>query len=37
MGKVSLERIKEYDIERVLVEMSSIYDYYLKKNEKKRG
>lgn len=30
MGKVSLERIKEYDIEKVLAEMSSIYDYYLK-------
>jgi len=33
MGKVSLERIKEYDIEKVLIEMASIYDYYLKKNE----
>jgi len=31
MGKVSLERIKEYDIEKVLIEMASIYDYYLKK------
>jgi glycosyltransferase involved in cell wall biosynthesis len=31
MGKASLEIIKEYDIEKVLAEMSSIYDYYLKK------
>ncbi len=33
MGKVSLERIKEYDIEKVLIEMASIYDYYLRKNK----
>ena len=32
MGKVSLERIKKYDIEKVLIEMASIYDYYLNKN-----
>ena len=31
MGKASLEKIKEYDIEKVLAEMSSIYDYYLEK------
>ncbi len=31
MGKASLEKIKEYDIEKVLAEMSSIYDYYLGK------
>jgi len=36
MGKVSLEKVKEYDIEKVLIEMASIYDYYLKKY-KKRG
>lgn len=30
MGRASLEKIKEYDIEKVLAEMSSIYDYYLK-------
>ena len=31
MGKISLERIKEYDIEKVLIEMTSIYNYYLEK------
>ena len=31
MGKVSLKKIKEYDIEKVLIEMASIYDYYLEK------
>lgn len=33
MGKVSLERIKEYDIEKILIEMASIYDYYLEKSK----
>lgn len=33
MGKASLEIVKEYNIEKVLAEMSSIYDYYLKKSK----
>ena len=30
MGRASLEKIKDYSLEKVLAEMSSIYDYYLK-------
>lgn len=30
MGRASLEKIKDYSLEKVLTEMSSIYDYYLK-------
>ena len=30
MGRASLERIKNYSLEKALVERSSIYDYYLK-------
>jgi len=33
MGIASLEKIKDYSLEKVLAEMSSVYDYYLKKNE----
>jgi len=31
MGGASLEKIKDYSLEKVLAEMASIYDYYLKK------
>jgi len=31
MGKASLEKIKKYSLEKVLAEMSSIYEYYLEK------
>jgi len=31
MGKASLEKIKNYSLEKVIVEMGSIYDYYLEK------
>lgn len=31
MGKVSLEKIKNYSLEKILVSMSSIYDYFLEK------
>jgi len=32
MGRASLEMIRDYDIKKVLTEMSSVYDYYLKKH-----
>ena len=31
MGKVSLEKVKNYSLEKILVRMSSIYDYFLEK------
>lgn len=31
MGRASLEKIKDYSLEKVLIELSSIYDYYLEK------
>lgn len=34
MGRASLEKIKDYSLEKVLIEMASIYDYYLKRDIK---
>jgi len=33
MGKLAIEKIKEYDLEKILNEMSSIYEYYLKRRK----